>query len=350
MKERRKTRLVDVARDSGVSPATVSRAMAQPALLSAETLRRVHESARKLGYRPDGMARALASGRTMTIGAIVPTLDSTIFARFLQSMQSTLAREGYQLLVASHEMNAAAETEAVRTLLSRGIDGLVLVGAERSREAAALLGSAGVPVILTWCGHPDFASVTVDNERAGDLAASHLIGLGHRRVGMVVGHLPFNDRQRARLAGACTALQRAGLGLQDQLVSQQGLTLAGGRSGCAALLDLAEPPTAIIGGIDLFAIGCIQEAQSRAIAVPGGLSVIGIDDIDMSAHMIPSLTTVHIPTALIGQTAAMMVIAEINGAGGNRYQDLPQQELPQQDLPHEDLPIELVVRRSAAGP
>lgn len=330
---RHKARLVDVAKDAGVSPATVSRAMAQPELLSGKTLQRVHESARKLGYRPDGMARALASGRTMTIGAIVPTLDSTIFAHVLQTMQSALTREGFQLLVASHEMSPAAETEAVRTLLARGVDGLMLVGASRARDTTALLRTSGVPVILTWCGDPEFAAVTVDNEHAGELAAQHLIELGHRRIGMVVGHLPFNDRQSGRLAGARLALQRAGLELPDGLVSQQGLTLAGGRSGAAALLDLADAPTALIGGIDLFAIGCIQEAQSRSIQVPDKLSVVGIDNIDMSAHIIPPLTTVHIPTAQIGQMAATTIIGQINGTAGQL---------------HVDLPIELVVRRSAA--
>jgi DNA-binding LacI/PurR family transcriptional regulator len=124
-------------------------------------------------------------------------------------MQSALAREGYQLLVASHEMNPAAETEAVRTLLTRGVDGLMLVGAERSQDAALLLRTAGVPVVLSWVGAPDCAAVTVDNRLAGHLAARHLIGLGHRRIGMVVGHLPFNDRQQARLAGARQALHEA---------------------------------------------------------------------------------------------------------------------------------------------
>ena len=335
MAVRSKPRLVDVARDAGVSPATVSRAMAQPELLSPETRERVHASARRLGYQPDGMARALASGRTMTIGAIVPTLDSTIFARFLQSMQLALAREGFQLLVASHEMSPAAETEAVRTLLGRGVDGLVLVGGERAREATALLATAGVPVVLTWCGDAAFAAVTVDNEKAGALAAQHLVGLGHRHIGMIVGHLAFNDRQSARLAGARAVLRKAGLALPDSRVSEQGLTLAGGRAGCAALLDLAEKPTALIGGIDLFAIGCVQEAQARGLRVPGGLSVVGIDDIDMSAHIMPPLTTVHIPTARIGQGAAQMMVAAIHGDSAER---------------HIALPIELIVRSSAGPP
>jgi LacI family transcriptional regulator len=329
---RKKARLVDVARDAGVSPATVSRAMTQPELLSADTLNRVQGSAHKLGYRPDGMARALASGKTMTIGAIVPTLDSTIFARVLQSMQLALSREGYQLLVASHEMSPAAETEAVRTLLARGVDGLMLVGAERTREAAMLLRSGGLPVVLTWVGTPEFASVTVDNELAGQMAAEHLIGLGHKRIGMIVGHLPFNDRQRGRLNGAHNAMRHAGLALPDSLVSEQELTMAGGRAGCARLLDLGDRPTAVIGGIDLFAIGCIQEAQSRGIAVPDTFSVVGIDDIDMAANMTPALTTVHIPTSRIGQTAAATLLAEIRGESA-RVQTA--------------LPIELIKRRSS---
>ncbi len=330
---RNRARLVDVARDAGVSPATVSRAMTQPELLSMDTLNRVQGSARKLGYRPDGMARALASGKTMTIGAIVPTLDSTIFARVLQSMQLALSREGYQLLVASHEMSPAAETEAVRTLLSRGIDGLMLVGAERAHETAMLLRSGGLPVVLTWVGTPEFAAVTVDNELAGHMAAEHLIGLGHKRIGMVVGHLPFNDRQRGRLSGARNAMLQAGLALPDSLVSEQELTMAGGRMGCARLLELGDRPTAVIGGIDLFAIGCIQEAQSRGIIVPDTFSVVGIDDIDMAANMTPALTTVHIPTSRIGQTAAATLLAEIRGESA-RVQT--------------KLPIELIERRSSA--
>jgi LacI family transcriptional regulator len=311
MAKRAKARLVDVARDAGVSPATVSRAMAQPDLLTPDTLARVHDSARKLGYRPDGMARALASGRTMTIGAIVPTLDSTIFARVLQAIQSALAREGYQLLVASHEMNPAAETEAVRTLLTRGVDGLMLVGAERSQDAAMLLRTAGVPVVLSWVGTPDCAAVTVDNRLAGHHAARHLIALGHRRIGMVVGHLPFNDRQQARLAGARQALHEAGLDLPGALVSEQGLTMAGGRAGCARLLELGEPPSAIIGGIDLFAIGCIQEAQSRGITVPEALSVVGIDGIAIGEDLTPQLSTVVQPNREIGRRCVELLIAAL---------------------------------------
>ncbi len=335
MKNVRKARLVDVARDAGVSPATVSRAISQPDLLSGETLARVRQSAQRLGYSPDAAARALASGRSMTIGAVMPTLDNAIFSRALQAMQVTLAGEGYQLLVASHDYNAGAETEAVRTLLARGVDGLMLVGAQRAPETLDLLRLSGVPLVLTWRSTPGVHAVTVDNERAGALAARHLVELGHRRIGVVTGRTQFNDRQKARLKGVRECLAAVGVALPQSLVCEQPTTLAGGRSGCAMLLELADPPTALIAGIDMIAIGCVIEAQARRLRVPGDLSVVGIDDLDMSAHLSPSLTTVHIPTAGIGAEAARKLVALLNGEAGPLQLDLP---------------VELVVRRSSGPP
>lgn len=334
MKLTRKARIVDVARDAGVSAATVSRALSRPQLLTADTLARVRQSALRLGYRPDAAARALASGRSMTIGAVVPTLDNAIFSRALQSMQQTLAARGYQLLVSSHDYNAAAEAEAVKMLVARGVDGLMLVGAERAPETEALLADAGVPVVLTWRGVVGRPAVVVDNQRAGELAARHLVELGHRRVGIITGSHAFNDRQRAREEGARAYLAAAGLPVPDWLAIQVPTTLAGGRSGCASLLGLAEPPTAVIGGIDLIAIGCMVEAQARGLSVPDDLSVVGIDDLDMSAHLSPPLSTVHIPTGRIGAKCADMLCDLIEAKPVD---------------PVVDLHVELVVRRSTSG-
>jgi len=328
-----RVKLGDVAREAGVSPATVSRAIGRPDLLSPPTLRRVREAAERLGYRPDAAARALASGRSMTIGAIMPTLENAIFSKALQAMHGAFAAEGYQLLVASHDYNPTAEVEAIRTLLSRGVDGLVLVGAERAAEASALLDAAQVPVVFTWCAPAGAAGVVVDNTLAGTMAARHLIELGHTRIGVITGSVRFNDRQRARLAGVRAGLEAAGLALPASLACEQATSVAGGRMGCAKLFELAEPPTAIIGGIDLVAIGCIVEAQSRGLSVPGDLSVASIDDLDMSAHISPSLTTVHIPTARIGAEAAAKMLAMLRA-------DAPASIAC--------LPIELIVRRSTA--
>ena len=327
----RRSRLEDVARDAGVSLATVSRAMTRPDLVRAATLARVRTCAEKLGYIPGGVARALVSGKSMTVGAIVPTLDSAIFAKTLQAMQSTLSQAGYLLLVASTNYNDDAELEAIRGFLARGVDGLFLVGAERSKRAWDMLESAVLPVTLGWCADPRFDAVTVDNYHAGALAARHLLDLGHRHIGMIAGQLASNDRQRKRVEGARSALSDCGVSLPEWRVSEQQLTLAGGRQGCAVLMSVARPPTAIIAGNDILAIGCITELQLQGISVPQGLSVVGIDNLEMAAHVTPPMTTIHLPTGRIGEQSALSLLRRMGEPG------------PPQTI---DLPVELVIRKS----
>lgn len=326
-------RLIDVARDSQVSLATVSRALAQPELVNQATRRRVLESADRLGYLPHHPA-PLTQPRTRTIGAIVPTLDNATFSHALEAMQARLANFGCQLLVATTGYSPAAETEAIRSFISRGVDGLMLVGASRSPESKQILDDSRLPVVLTWVADDRFDAVAIDNFRSGRLAARHLVDLGHERIGVVTGRVNNNDRQQLRVDGIRAELVGVGLALPEWRVSQQPYTLAGGRSGCATLLSLADPPTAIICGIDIQAFGCLVEAQARGIRVPGALSLVGIDDLEMSAHLSPALTTVHISTATIGEQAADKLMARLEGRSVERVTELP---------------IELVVRQST-GP
>ena len=333
MKPRIRPRLADIAAAAGVSLATASRSLAQPGIVSPKTRARVRAAALKLGG-----PRALDAPRGAHgngIAAIVPTLDNPIFARALQAMQAVLTEAGQHLLVASSDYQPETELAVLRRLLARGVDGLILVGAQRPPEAWELLEAADVPVVLTWCDDARFDAVVVDNHAAGGLAAAHLIGLGHTRLGVICGATRHNDRQRARLAGVRDALATHGLDLPEWRVVEQDFTLAGGRTGCAALLALNEPPTAIVCGIDQLAVGCLVEAQSRGIIVPDGLSVVGIDNLEMAAHLSPALTTVHVPTARIGAAAAGLVLARIRGEASARRVELP---------------IELVVRRSSAAP
>jgi LacI family transcriptional regulator len=333
MKPRRRPRLVDIAAAAGVSLATASRSLAQPGIVSPETRARVRMAALRLGG-----PHALDAARGLPgrgIAAIIPTLDNPIFARALQAMQAVLTEAGHSLLVASSNYQPETELAVLRGVLARGVDGVILVGAQRSPEAWEVLEAAGVPVVLTWCDDARFDAVVVDNHAAGRMAAEHLIDLGHTRLGVVCGMIRQNDRQHARMAGVRDALVMRGLDLPEWRVAEQEFSLAGGRTGCAALLALAEPPTAIVCGIDQLAVGCLVEAQSRGISVPGGLSVVGIDNLEMAAHLSPSLTTVHMPTARIGEAAARLVLARLRGeACGRRV----------------ELPIELVVRRSSASP
>ncbi len=334
MSKRERPKIVDVARRAGVSPATVSRVLTQPALVSSQTRVRVSEAVSALGYLRDGAARALASRTSGAVGIVVPTIDNAIFSRAIQAMQSRLSDAGVRLLVASHEYNTAAEVAAVRALLEHGVDAIALVGIEHADEVWSLIDNAPLPLLLTWSTTEGRDCIGFDNRLAGRLAAEHLLALGHRSFGMISGVLQHNDRAKARLAGVRDALSARGLDLPDWRVSEQPFGFGGGRAGLAALLSLDAPPTAVIGGNDLLAVGALFEAQARGIDVPGRLSIMGFDNLELSAHVAPGLTTIHLPTAELGRLAAERLLAQLQA-----------REMPRAV----ELSIELVVRHSTGA-
>ena len=337
MPRHRKPTLNDIARESGHSIATVSRAMSQPDLLQPKTLERIREVAARLGYVPNRRARALASGQSETIGVVVPTLNSPIFSSTLQEMQRSFAANGFQLLIASHEYDPANEAAALAQLISHGVDGMVIVGAQRPRSSWALLEAANVPLIQIWEGLPEHDRVTVDNQQAGYLVARYLLDIGHRRFGVICGHLLNNDRQSARVEGIREALAQDGLALARTQISEQALNISAGRAGCMTLLEMLPRPTAMIGTADLLAIGAMFEAQGRGIIVPDALSVAGIDNVDVAAHLSPSLTTVDIPAANIGAEAAALMLRRMRQGDATTATSI-------------SLPVTLVVRHSTARP
>ncbi len=323
--------ILDVASRAGVSPATVSRVLTQPGIVRLEKRKRVNDAILALGYVRDGTARALVSGNTGAVGIVVPTVDNAIFSRAVQALQLRLSEAGYRLLVASHEYDPTTETIAVRSLIEHGIDAMVLVGIDHAPELWTLVDAAPIPLVLTWSIVDGRDCVGFDNRQAGRIAAEHLLSLGHRRFGIISGILNHNDRASARIAGVRDVLANAGLGIPDWRISQQTFSLAGGRAGLAALLSLDEPPTAIIGGNDLLAAGALFEAQARCILVPEKLSIIGMDNLELSEHVTPALSTVNLPTAELGRRAAELVLARLVGAGEPRAIELP---------------IDLIVRKS----
>ncbi len=335
MPPRTKATLEDVARLAAVSTATVSRALSHPDLLQPDTLERVRSAIARLNYVPGGAARALASGKTLTIGAVVPTLDHAIFARAIQAMQTELAANGYQLLVAASDYVPTLEAAAVRAMLARGVDALMVVGADHLDETWSLLTTSSVPVVLSWSFDARLPSIGFDNRAAGRLLAEHLLALGHRRFGMISGHLRANDRARMRVEGVRAALAERGLELTPSQIIETSFTLAGGRAGLVELMGRAQSPTAVICGNDLLAAGALLEAQASGLGVPEALSIVGIDNLEIAAHLMPPLTTVHLPTTELGRAVADHLLARLKGEARPARLELP---------------IELVVRRSAGPP
>jgi len=306
-------RLVEVARFAGVSPATVSRALTRPQLLSEATLARVSRAVDALGYVSDASARTLASGRSGMVGAVVPTIHNAVFAQAIHHLQTGLAEGGLQLVLAAHEYNPALEAQAIRMLLTRGVDALVLVGAERPRETWDLLNRHRARVFLTYTFHEDYDSIGFDNAKAGHLAARHLIDLGHRSIGFISGPRRSNDRMALRLEGAAAAMAEAGLELPRALITEQDFSLSGGKLGAIQLMGLAKPPTAILASNDLLAAGALHELGERGLAVPRDVSVIGMENLDITGFTKPTLTSVQLPTEEIGRATARHVLARLRG-------------------------------------
>lgn len=319
----RRATLIDVATMAGVSRATAARALTNPDLLSARTLAAVTKAINSLGYVSDGAARALASGRSNMVGVVVPTLHNSVFAKAIHHLQLGLADGGMQLVVAAHEYNPGLEAQAIRALISRGIDAIVLVGAERPQDTWTLLRASQIPMIVTYSYHDEFDSIGFDNALASALAVKHLVALGHRRVGFISGPRRSNDRMALRIKGAADALAEAGLELPRDLLSEQEFSLSGGKLGAHHLMSLAQPPTAIIGGNDLLAAGALHELTERGLRVPDDVSVVGMENLDLTSFTRPALTSVQLPTEEIGMATARHVLAVLRGETVERRVEFP---------------------------
>jgi LacI family transcriptional regulator len=329
--------LADVALLAGVSTASVSRVLNEPDKVRPEMRQRVMAAVEQLGYVPDGAARALASGRLRTVGAIVPTLDNAIFASGINALQRRLAQRGFTLLVASSEYDKDEELREVHALVVRGVDGLVFVGGSHDPKLYKLLAAKGLPYVNTWVyapeqGHP---SIGFDNRAAGRRMADYLLDLGHRRIAMVAGFTAHNDRARGRVEGVREALEKRGLEIAPGHFLERAYDVREGREALRTLLRLPEPPTAVICGNDVQAMGALFEAQAQGVAVPAALSIIGFDDLPVSASLVPALTTIRVPAADIGRRSADYLLDRLAG------QDPPA---------HTELDAELVVRGTTAPP
>ncbi len=330
-------RLADVARLAKVSTATVSRALTLPHKVKSRTLERVQQAVRTLGYVTHGAARALASRRTQTIGAVVPTLDNAIFANTIHALQRTLDAAGYVLLLASHEFDADVEARVTRTLVERGVDGLVLLGTTHHPDIYRMIEAHGLPYVLTWAfdesgNHP---CVGFDNHAAAVRLANYLLDLGHRRFAMISGVTAHNERARERLAGARAALAARGVTLPPERIVEKPYTHTGGREGLREVMTRHERPTAVICGNDVLAIGAIAECHVQGLVVPDEVSITGFDDMEIAGLMTPALTTVRFPTTDLGIYAANHLLLRLQGKTVDMRCKLP---------------TELVVRESAAAP
>jgi LacI family transcriptional regulator len=301
--------LSDVANAAGVSTATVSRCLNDSGRVVPETRKRVMRVVEELGYTPDFGGRALASRRTNTVGAVIPTMENAIFARGVQAFQEAMSEAGVTLLVASSGYDMNQEAEQIRALVGRGADGLFLIGSARPQSTYDFLRRRNIPYVLTWnLDDTNDHFVGFDNIGAAASIAEKVLEFGHREIAMIAGITSMNDRAADRVEGVKSAMRRASLDMQTFDVIETPYTFEDGARAFESLVKRNPRPTAVICGNDVLAVGAIRRAKALGFAVPGDISITGFDDIDIASFVEPPLTTVHVPHRRMGTAAAQMLL------------------------------------------
>jgi LacI family transcriptional regulator len=324
----------DVARAAGVSISTVSRALSNPERVAAETLERVTRVAAELGYRPNQAASGLRMGRTHAVGLLVPDLENPYFATVTKAVQARARAEGYEVFVADSDEDPDVEAELIGALAAR-TDGLV-VASPRSGDAELGAALAGVTAVLanrelagtSGSTTPEVPCVSVDDADGVAQVLGHLYALGHRKVGVAAGPSSSWSGSR-RVAGLRAAAEQRGVELVELGNFQP--YFAGGTQ--AADYALASGVTAVVAFNDLMALGILDRLRHRGVDVPGELSVVGFDDVQLATLVSPALTTVHAPLARLGRRAVDLLLALLRGGTSASSQ----------------LPVELTIRGST-GP
>ena len=329
--------LTDIAREAGVSIGVVSRVLNEDETLRVrdETRERVLAVAAALNYKPNIWGRALRSSRAGAVGLIVPDVTSPLFAELLRGVET--AAQKHELDVVLGRSKAASEDSAMLERLAAGrVDAFIIQPEDDPNvEELKRLGEATTPVVLINSRQPVHAgSVVADEELAAKMAAEHLLGLGHRRIGFL-GGLPVTYKARCRMSGFRAAMGAAGVPIDENLVTDLGFTVENGRDALAALMAVAEPPTGVVVASINSAIGALALARESGVLVPDDLSVVAVHDCWISGSLSPPLTVVRMPLFEIGVAAVRSIVARLDGG---EPEDL---EVPQRP--------ELVIRESTAA-
>jgi DNA-binding LacI/PurR family transcriptional regulator len=330
-----RARMADIARQARVSEATVSRVINDRPGVSHETRQAVLTALDVLGYERPERLRKRSAG---LVGLVVPELENPIFPAFAQAIESTLAQHGYTPVLCTQTPGGVTEDEYVEMLLDRQVSGIVFVSGlsadtTADKERYQRLLDRPLPVVLVNGFTSGISSpfVSCDERLAGDLAVTHLVSLGHRRIGMISGPNRFISTQR-RLEGFRAAMKRSLSASDSDVDSLVSLTLFGVEGGeVAADRLLAMGVTGVVCGSDLMALGAIRAARRRGLRVPQDVSVIGFDDSALIAFTDPPLTTLRQPVTAMAAAAVNSLVDEINGHGAPHSEYLFRPELVVRD-------------------
>jgi LacI family transcriptional regulator len=308
--------IVDIAKKSNVSIATVSRVINNKSEgVSEKTRKRILNVIDECGYKPNAMARGLVTKKTKTIGLIIPDITNPFFPEIARGAEDGASTRGYNVFLCNSDDNLEKENEYISALKEKCVDGIILTtSANSNQEHFMTLMNSGIPISIIDEGldavDADIPGIFLDNYEGGYLAAKHLIDLGHKRIACITGPLNLkNDRDR--LEGYKEALKDSKINIDNSIIMQGNYKIAGGIENAKKLLS--KDITAIFACNDLMAYGVYQVLKSNGYKIPDDISVVGFDDIQLSALLDPALTTIRQPAYEMGLESAKMIIKLIEG-------------------------------------
>jgi DNA-binding LacI/PurR family transcriptional regulator len=328
-----------VAKQAGVSTATVSHVLNNTRYVSDETRERVLQVVRELHYYPSAVARGLATQETKTVGVIVSDIANPFFTTLFKGIEQKLAPLGYDLILENTGEHPEEQEYSLKMLLTKQVDGIILAPTGHPSPMLQLLKDKGMPIVFVDRPIPgaELPLVEVNNQQAAFEATSHLIGDGHRRIGVILGL----DTTPNRLAGYVKAMEHHGLPVDKALLYRGSSSLENGLEGANALLSHSAPPTAIFTANNLMTLGALHALRQLGLRCPQDIGMIGFDDTDWAAIFTPPLTVVRQPTRQIGQTAAELLHQLMSGhvisGNGSAERAL-----------HHTFPAQLIVRGSCS--
>lgn len=292
----------DVAREAGVSVASVSRALNAGRGVTAETSQRIHEVALRLRYVPHAAARMLITRRTNTVGALLPDLHGEFFSELIRGIDLAARARGLHLLVSSSHDDAAAAATALRAMQGR-VDGLLLMSPHADATFLQQNLPRGLPAVLmnTGLADDDYCGLSVDNDGGARLMVEHLLALGRRRIVFIQGP-PGNRDASQRELGYRQSLARLAPRGPVSVLRGDFSEDSGYRAG-QQLLALKPRPDAVFAANDMMAIGCLRALREAGIRVPQDVAVGGFDDVPMARYLTPPLTTIQVHIADLGGQA-----------------------------------------------
>lgn len=328
--------ILDVAARAGVSGATVSRCFNSRDIVRPQTRERIEKAARELGYIRDRTAGALHGKMSGTVGLVVPTIDNAIFSELIEAFSNELYLHDRTMIIASHNYDLMREVSIVRSLLERRIDGIALVGRDHDIAAVEMLKVRDVPAVALWnsTGMTSIPTIGTDNYQSAFDITQHLVDLKHQDIALLFPDTQSNDRARDRKQGVFSALKAAGIHLSADRDYQCEYDMVFAKQLAMNILR-DNPPTAFVCGNDVIAHGVIHGAIRLGIRIPEEISVVGIGDFRGSAAIEPPLTTVRLPARRIGQSAAKMLIEQLNRTDASEVCDV-------------SIPSHVIVRESTA--